>query len=102
MHVVTADALARLETWYLAQCNGDWEHSYGVKIGTLDNPGWCFEIDLQETVLDGRAFAPVQIERSELDWLTCSIEDDRAFHAYCGPHNLHEALGVFLDWADGA
>jgi hypothetical protein len=37
---------AWLAEWYIKNCNGDWEHQYGVKIETLDNPGWHVEIDL--------------------------------------------------------
>ena len=44
--------LARLEAWYLRQCNGDWEHLYGVTIETLDNPGWSVTIDLTGTKLE--------------------------------------------------
>lgn len=33
------DSLALLQQWYLQQCNEDWEHSWGVRIATLDNPG---------------------------------------------------------------
>jgi hypothetical protein len=37
---VTDDDLLRwLQDWHAGQCDGDWEHSYGVDIGTLDNPG---------------------------------------------------------------
>jgi hypothetical protein len=32
--------LNELQVWYGAQCNGSWEHTYGIKIETLDNPGW--------------------------------------------------------------
>jgi hypothetical protein len=39
------DDVTWLTQWYLAQCNEDWEHSYGVAIGTLDNPGWSLEVD---------------------------------------------------------
>ncbi|RRJ95187.1 hypothetical protein Ga0100231_013590 [Opitutaceae bacterium TAV4] len=39
-------ALQRLSEWYASQCDGDWEHSYGFKISTLDNPGVAIEIDL--------------------------------------------------------
>jgi hypothetical protein len=31
--------LPKLQTWYTEECNGDWEHQFGVDIGTLDNPG---------------------------------------------------------------
>ncbi|MFE4959105.1 Imm53 family immunity protein [Streptomyces sp. NPDC056653] len=28
-----------LQNRYAQQCDGDWEHEWGVKIATLDNPG---------------------------------------------------------------
>ena len=36
--------LEALQHWYESQCDGDWEHEFGVKIGTLDNPGWMVDI----------------------------------------------------------
>ncbi len=36
-------ALSRLQRWYSAQCDGDWEHGLGVRIETLDNPGWMVQ-----------------------------------------------------------
>ncbi len=50
-------AIERLEAWYLARCDGEWEHSCGVEIGTIDNPGWWIKIDLAGTGLEGVAFA---------------------------------------------
>jgi len=44
------DPLRALEDWYASVCDGDWEHTYGVKIGTLDNPGWTVDIDLRQTL----------------------------------------------------
>jgi Immunity protein 53 len=32
--------LTQLQSWYVAQCNGDWEHTCGISIETVDNPGW--------------------------------------------------------------
>ena len=40
-----------LQDWYLKQCDGGWEHEYGIKIETLDNPGWKVIIDLAYTEL---------------------------------------------------
>ena len=51
------DSLAQLQQWYLSNCNGDWEHTYGVSIGTLDNPGWSLKIELTGTSCDGRDLA---------------------------------------------
>lgn len=39
----------RLAKWHRAQCNGDWEHMYGVTIETTDNPGWWVKIELDGT-----------------------------------------------------
>ena len=36
------DALYLLQRWYLERCDDGWEHSYGVRIDTLDNPGGRF------------------------------------------------------------
>jgi len=47
--------LVQLPQRYRGQCDGDWEHSYGVKIETLDNPGWLVTIDLTDTTLGGVA-----------------------------------------------
>jgi hypothetical protein len=57
-------SLSRLEKWYSAQCDGDWEHQYGVQLKTLDNPGWTFEVDLCGTDAAGRTLDRVKIERT--------------------------------------
>jgi hypothetical protein len=94
-----AEALTRLEAWYERQCDGEWEHTYGVALATLDNPGWTVRVDLLDTPLADRAFDKVEIHRSEDDWLVCKVENGR-FEAACGPRNLTEALIAFLDWSD--
>ena len=50
------DPLKALMEWYAAQCDGSWEHDYGIKIDTLDNPGWYLEIDLTDTPLQDVPF----------------------------------------------
>ncbi|BFV59917.1 hypothetical protein KCMC57_up50210 [Kitasatospora sp. CMC57] len=57
------DPLGFLTAWYTAQCDGDWEHEYGIRIETLDNPGWSVEVDLEGTGLDG--VLPDRIETDE-------------------------------------
>ncbi|MCC5832532.1 MAG: immunity 53 family protein [Chlamydiales bacterium] len=85
--------------WFSNQCNGDWEHEYGVRIGTLDNPGWRLRISLIGTKLEGRKFERIAIERSEKDWLFCFIEKGH-FESACGLYNLPEALKIFRIWAE--
>ena len=94
------DQFNRLKEWYSAQCNGDWEHSYGISIETLDNPGWSLEIDLSDTELQDRHFEPVHRGDSEDDasWLHCIVSNNR-FQASGGISDMPAMLGVFLQWA---
>ncbi|MEE1735195.1 immunity 53 family protein [Streptomyces sp. BE147] len=87
-----------LQNWYTQQCDGDWEHEWGVKIATLDNPGWTIEIDLEETDLEGRDYNLQEVNRGTQDWVRTWIAE-KTFHAACGPENLTEALTLFRTWA---
>jgi hypothetical protein len=87
-----------IQNWYLNQCNGDWEHSYGIKISTLDNPGWEVEIDIIETDLENKEFQSTNVERSEKDWVRCDVQGT-AFRGFGGPSNLSEILETFINWA---
>ena len=94
------EQLTRLRDWYSSQCDGDWEHTYGIRLETLDNPGWTLEIDLSDTELEGRPFTPVHRGDSEEDatWLHCSVSDGK-FHAAGGVQDLPDMLEAFLQWA---
>lgn len=37
--------ITQLQNWYKSQCDGIWEHEYGLDISTLDNPGWRVHIN---------------------------------------------------------
>ena len=91
------NALQELQQWYWSQCNGDWEHCYGVKIGTLDNPGWSVTIELTDTELADRPFTEIQQLEHETDWILCGIRDGK-FEGRGGPFMLEEILKVFLAW----
>ncbi|GAA0463237.1 hypothetical protein Ade02nite_29950 [Paractinoplanes deccanensis] len=96
----TPDALTWLQGWYATQCDGEWEHEYGVSIDTLDNPGWSLRVDLRDTALEGRPFARREVHRGEHDWFIARVADER-FEAACGPLNLGEAIHQFRSWATG-
>ncbi|MCW8100445.1 immunity 53 family protein [Streptomyces tauricus] len=87
-----------LQNWYAQQCDGDWEHEWGVEIATLDNPGWSVSIDLEGTGLEGRDFPRRDIDRAPQDWVRAWTAE-KTFHAACGPVNLTEALTLFRTWA---
>jgi hypothetical protein len=94
------DDLDWLQAWYVAHCDGDWEHQEGVRLSTVDNPGWRLKVNLAETNLAQRPFDRLEVERTEHDWMHCWVEDE-TFHAACGPRNLTEVLRVFRAWATG-
>jgi hypothetical protein len=101
-------AIESLQNWYLAQCDGEWEHTYGVSIGTLDNPGWSLEIDLVGTSLQTENFtsraygvADASSEPTGNDWLVCRVEKNK-FLGHGGPKQLEEIINVFLSWAKRA
>src|SRR3954469_16092369 len=93
------DELRRLQEWYLSQCDGDWEHGYGPRIGTLDNPGWTVTIELEDTALEGVPFVEVKDMAPPQDWFRCWVEGTE-WHGVGGPLMLTAILGHFLDWAD--
>ena len=96
------DIIKRLENWYFSHCDNDWEHSYGVKIGTLDNPGWFVEINLTDTLLEDIPFEAVEFGDSEdrsATWLHCHYKD-AVFFGYGSYQMLSTILQKFLDWAD--
>lgn len=86
--------------WFESNCDEDWEHSYGIKIYTLDNPGWTIEIDLAETRLSNVVFSTTTIDRSESDWIYCTVTDG-VFRGAGGINNLDELIEIFLNWAEG-
>ena len=94
-----ANTLADLEDWYRANCDGDWEHDWRVRISTLDNPGWSIAVNLDDTqapLLLNR----VDVERTPDDWYACWL-DGRVFNGAGGPGNLADLLGFFLAWVNG-
>ncbi|MGW5284370.1 immunity 53 family protein [Streptomyces collinus] len=87
-----------LQSWYSSQCDGDWEHEWGVKVETTDNPGWFVKINLEETALADREHPRHQVTRGEHDWVM-AWTSEQTFHVACGPGNLAEALSLFRIWA---
>lgn len=92
------EIFGRLQAWFQKRCDGDWEHGNGIRIYTIDNPGWRVKIDLVDTPLEREPFASIKIDRTDSDWMQCWIEDS-VFNAAGGVGNLTEMLAVFLDWA---
>lgn len=93
------DNLLWLLKWYDRHCDGDWEHQFGIKIETLDNPGWSIRISIQETELQDKKFQDNNTERTNTDWIFSRVREG-FFEGFGGPFNLPEILQIFRDWAE--
>ncbi|MBS1509569.1 MAG: immunity 53 family protein [Bacteroidetes bacterium] len=96
------DNLNWLSEWYQKKCDGDWEHYYGIKIETIDNPGWSVIIDLQNSVAQNLISIPwVFIERNEKDWYGYKIDKGR-FEASGDSFKLDFLINLFREIVDGS
>lgn len=97
--------LERLQAWYTRQCNEDWEHLYGVKIDTCDNPGWWVRIDLKDTPLESVPFARLAEDVDDDGfqqgprWLDCKLIDG-VWNGAGDETKLERILDIFLAWAE--
>ena len=88
-----------LQNWYTRQCDGKWEHEYGIKIETLDNPGWSIVIDLKNTELEKLKIPYSLNEKTDEDWFGYSIENG-VFKAAGGAQSLSVIIELFKGLID--
>ena len=86
-----------IQNWYKKNCNDEWEHQYGIKIETLDNPGWSVEIDLKNTSCEHKIFKEVKIDKNEDDWIVCKVTENK-FFGNGDSEKLEKILRIFLDF----
>jgi hypothetical protein len=105
---MTDDSIAWQMQWYLSQCDGDWEHSYGVKIDNVDNPGWTLTVDLRDTSLEHRPFARIEHGEPAEDleeWRRTGSRWVADVKGNCldgasGPLDLPALTNLFRNWAE--
>jgi len=88
-----------IEKWYHSNCDTDWEHVYGIKISTLDNPGWMISIDLADTPLIGKIMESVDINNGDDDWIVCRVNND-IYEGFGDPFKFEEILKIFKKWVE--
>lgn len=87
--------LEKLQVWFQNQCDGDWEHGYGIQIETLDNPGWAITINLEGTSAFFNREFDVKEDKSESDWYIIKVEGD-TFTGFGDPNKLSFLINYFL------
>lgn len=95
---MTDSDLAFLVRWFEQQCDGDWEHDLGIRIETLDNPGWALNVRIEDTELDGQVADWQRIDEGDDQWVHWRATGVM-FEARCGPGDLERALRAFRTFA---
>ena len=83
-----------IQNWYQQNCNGDWEHNFGIKIESLDNPGWHVIIDLVGTNLEGIEVNVDTDTSGQNEWHEISIVDNK-YIGVGSPEKLEYILDCF-------
>ena len=91
--------IKQLENWYKDNCDGYWEHCYGIRIFALDNPGWCVTIDFEDTELEDKEFPMLRIDNSDDDWIICYVKNKK-FIGSGDPDKIEEIIKVFKEWVE--
>ncbi|EMO43853.1 Imm53 family immunity protein [Leptospira santarosai] len=85
-----------LMEWYQSQCDGDWEHEYGIEINTNGDRGWQVKIEVNFTELDGVVINHTLIQQGLNDWYSFSLKDGK-FLAEGDPKKLSIILEKFKE-----
>lgn len=97
--------IQRLQSWFSRQCNDEWEHFYGPKIESCDNPGWLVTVTLTGTKLEDVSFSRIADNTDDAGfqlgdrWLDCS-KTQAVWKGAGDETQLERILCVFLDWAE--
>ena len=100
MPAETTVDFADLIEWYRSQCDDSWEHQHGIKLDTLDNPGWMLTVDLIDTNLQGKRMIELREGISSTEhpvsplWIHCSVSDNH-FSGACDPSQVARLFNVF-------
>ena len=93
------DILNWLMKWYQSNCDGYWEHLYGINIETLDNPGWSVDINLNDTTFENKIFNSIKYHKSDNDWIICRVENS-IFKGGGDSSKLEEIFKIFKSWIE--
>lgn len=88
-----------LEEWYKSQCDGEWEHYYGINIYNCDNPGWCVDIDIVDTSIERKDFNSVHYDNGDNDWIICQVKEGQ-FRGSGDTSKLEEIIHIFKEWVE--
>lgn len=103
------EAVKKLMQWYSEQCNGLWEHRFGVSIESTDNPGWWVKIDIPATLApepvdtiltqNGMPSSEGTVTKVSPEWIVCRIHNGQ-FDGAGDPGSLVRIIEVFMEFVE--
>lgn len=90
-----------LQEWYKSHCDGNWEHSNGIDIKTLDNPGWDISINIDDLGMRILDQDWILVEEDESNWYGYKIENG-VCNASGDPSKLDFLILLFKDKVDSS
>ena len=90
-------ALNWFEDWVYTHCDGEWEHTAGIRISTIDNPGWSVSIPIGDADYKKDEIL-IKIDSEDgKNWISCFIKDG-VFRGYGDTRKLADILECFRDF----
>ena len=87
------DLIEVLQRWYISQCDGDWEHAYGISIAAIHSSEWRVLIN---GIFDKKPIS-IEYKRAKVDWIHVKATESE-FDGHGGIGNLREILILAFDW----
>ena len=97
--IVEDEMINWMQDWYYEHCDGDWEHEGRFRIKTVNDVGWHFSMNVNETHCEDKIFDEIEVKSNETDWYKCFVEKND-FQGYGGIFNLLDILKEFRKWAE--
>lgn len=92
------NAITALQAWYARQCDGEWEHGYGIRLQTLDNPGWTITVSLHGTPMEHEDMTARLLNyQHDTDWIIIQKEG-ASLKGACGALQLEAMLSLVCEW----
>jgi hypothetical protein len=93
---VDSDVLEWLQAWYRARCDARSDAVDGIRIVSVDNPGWSVRIGADLPDVDSK-LELFRADASDSDWVVVWVEKN-AFRGAGDPSKLGVILRAFMCW----
>ena len=81
--------------WYEAQCDGEWEHMFGITICSDENASWHVDIDLNETNWEFSDLQPILFGNRNQNWMEIKkIQNKSGYNKFIGNGDSEKLLKI--------